>query len=183
VPEIGSARRSAAPRALRKAERSAEEEERGRAQAALLSILERLTADLKAAMKNRDAERVATLRMAISAMNYRRIERNADLTDDEQLDVMRKQVKQREDAIVEFKRGNRDDLATKEGREREILLAYMPKQLEGAELRDAVQTAIAPLGASPDFGTAMKAAMAALRDKANGKAIQEAVRALLEKKA
>jgi uncharacterized protein len=133
-------------------------------------------------MKDRDAERVATLRMAISAMNYRRIERNAELTDAEQLEVVRKQVKQRDDSIVEFKRGGRDDLASKEAREREILSGYLPKELEPGQLVDAVRSALAPLGPNPDFGSAMKAALAELRDKASGKAIQEAVRSFLEKK-
>lgn len=144
--------------------------------------MERLNEDLKAAMKARDTERLATLRMAISAMNYRRIERNEQLSDEEQLDVMRKQVKQREDSIVEFKRGNREDLVAKETREREILKAYLPPEMDSAALSAAVAEAVAPLGPNPQFGAAMKAAMAALKDKANGKAIQEAVRAVLEKK-
>lgn len=133
-------------------------------------------------MKQRDAERVSTLRMAISALNYRRIERNADLTDDEQLEVIRKQVKQRDDSIAEFTRGNRADLAAKETREREILMGYLPAQMDSAELAAAVATACGGLGPNATFGDAMKAAMAALRDRANGKAIQEAVRSFLEKK-
>jgi uncharacterized protein len=144
--------------------------------------LERLNEDLKAAMKARDTERLATLRMAISAMNYRRIERSGQLSDEEQLDVLRKQVKQREDSITEFKRGNREDLVAKETREREILKAYLPAEMDSAALSAAVAEAVAPLGPNPQFGAAMKAAMAALKDKANGKAIQEAVRAVLEKK-
>jgi len=123
-----------------------------------------------------------TLRMAISAMNYRRIEHNGQLSDEEQLDVMRKQVKQREDSITEFKRGNRADLVDKETREREILKLYLPAEMDSAALMAAVTEALTPLGADPQFGAAMKAAMAALKDKASGKAIQEAVRAALEKK-
>ena len=133
-------------------------------------------------MKARDTERLSTLRMAISAMNYRRIERSGQLSDEEQLDVMRKQVKQREDSIAEFKRGNREDLVDKETREREILKLYLPAEMDSGALIAAVTEALAPLGPSPQFGVAMKAAMAALKDKASGKAIQEAVRAALEKK-
>ena len=133
-------------------------------------------------MKARDTERLLTLRMAISAMNYRRIERNGQLSDEEQLDVMRKQVKQREDSIAEFKRGSREDLVAKETREREILKMYLPAEMDSAALRVAVTEALAPLGPDPQFGAAMKAAMAVLKDKASGKAIQEAVRAVLEKK-
>jgi uncharacterized protein len=133
-------------------------------------------------MKARDTERLMTLRMAISAMNYRRIERSGQLSDEEQLDVMRKQVKQREDSITEFKRGNREDLVDKETREREILKLYLPAEMDSGALVAAVTEALAPLGPNPQFGAAMKAAMAALKDKASGKAIQEAVRAALEKK-
>jgi uncharacterized protein len=133
-------------------------------------------------MKARDTERLLTLRMAISAMNYRRIERNGQLSDEEQLDVMRKQVKQHEDSITEFKRGNREDLVDKETREREILKLYLPAEMDSAALIAAVSEVLAPLGPNPQFGVAMKAAMAALKDKASGKAIQEAVRAALEKK-
>jgi uncharacterized protein YqeY len=133
-------------------------------------------------MKARDTERLMTLRMAISAMNYRRIERNGQLSDEEQLDVMRKQVKQREDSITEFKRGNREDLVDKETREREILKQYLPAEMDSGALMAAVKESLAPLGPDPQFGAAMKAAMAALKDKASGKAIQEAVRAALEKK-
>ncbi len=143
-----------------------------------MTILDRLNADLKTAMKQRDAERLSTLRMAISAMTYRRIERNAQLSEEEQLDVLRKQVKQRDDAIEEFARGKREDLVAKERREREILSGYLPTELSGDALRQAVADAIAPLGPSAQFGAAMKAAMAALKDRAGGKAIQEVVRSL-----
>jgi uncharacterized protein len=147
-----------------------------------VSIVDRLSADLKTAMKERDTERLATLRMAISAMNYRRIEKSGQLGDDEQLEVMRKQVKQREDSIAEFARGGRQDLVAKETREREILKQYLPAELDAASLAQAVSELIAPLGPQPQFGAAMKAAMAALKDKASGSAIQQAVRAALEKK-
>jgi len=133
-------------------------------------------------MKDRDAERLSTLRMAISAMTYRRIERNEQLSEQDQLDVMRKQVKQRDDAIEEFTKGKREDLAAKERREREILATYLPAELSGDALRQAVAAAIAPLGPSPQFGAAMKAAMTALKDQASGKAIQETVRTLTASK-
>ena len=128
-------------------------------------------------MKARDAERTATLRLAISAMTYRTIERNAQLSDDEQLDVMRKQVKQRNDSIEEFRKAGRADLADKEQRERSILEAYLPAQMSADALRSAVKAALAPLKADAKFGDAMKAAMAALKDQADGRTIQEAVKA------
>jgi len=142
-----------------------------------VTILDRLNADLKTAMRDRDAERLSTLRMVISAMTYRRIERNEQLSENDQLDVLRKQVKQRDDSIEQFSKGGREDLASKERRERTILADYLPAELSADALRDAVKKAIQPLGTEPQFSAAMKAAMAALKDQANGKAIQEAVRA------
>jgi uncharacterized protein len=144
---------------------------------AATSTIDRLQSDLKDAMKARDAERTSVLRMAMSAMKYRTIERNAQLSDDEQLDVLRKQVKQRDDSIEEYARGGRADLADKERREKVILEAYLPARMCGDELRAAVRRAIASIPADARFGDAMKAAMAALKDRADGKAIQEAVKA------
>ena len=128
-------------------------------------------------MKARDAERMSTLRMAISALKYRTIERSAQLSEDEQLEVLRKQVKQRDDSIEEYRKAGRTDLADKEQREREILESYLPARMGGDELRAAVRAALTGLAADAKFGDAMKAAMAALKDRADGKAIQEAVKA------
>lgn len=143
------------------------------------SIVDRLGEDLKAAMKARDADRMATLRMAISAMSYRRIERNAALSRDEQEDVMRKQVKQRDDSITEFTKAGRTDLAQKEQREREILKEYLPAEMSSAQLQSEVASIVAGLGPDAKFGDAMKAVMPALAKRANGKAIQEAVKAAM----
>ncbi len=147
-----------------------------------MTILDRLNADLKTAMRSRDAERLSTLRMAISAMTYRRIERNAQLSEEDQADVLRKQVKQRDDAIEEFTKGGRPELAAKELREREILSTYLPAELSSEELRSQVTQLLAPLGTAPPFGAAMKAVMPQLKDRASGKAIQEAVREALAAK-
>jgi uncharacterized protein len=143
------------------------------------SIVDRLSDDLKTAMKARDADRMATLRMAISAMNYRRIERNGALSRDEEEDVLRKQVKQREDSITEFTKGARMDLADKELREREILKEYLPPELSLQQLQAEVNGILAGLGPDAKFADAMKAVMPALQKRANGKAIQEAVKAAM----
>lgn len=147
------------------------------------STVDRLNTDLKVAMKARDAERTSTLRMAISAMKYRTIERNAQLSEEEQLDVLRKQVKQRDDSIEEYGKAGRDDLAEKERRERTILETYLPARMSGEALRAEVHAILAPLGSDAKFGDAMKSAMAVLKDRADGKAIQEAVKAEMATKA
>lgn len=146
------------------------------------SIVDRLSDDLKSAMKARDADRTATLRMAISAMNYRRIERMSELSAEEQEDVLRKQVKQRDDSITEFTKAARKDLADKETREREILKEYLPAELSAQQLQAEVQSILAGLGPDAKFGDAMKAVIPALGKRANGKAIQEAVKAAMATK-
>jgi uncharacterized protein YqeY len=143
------------------------------------SIIDRLSDDLKVAMKARDTDRMATLRMAISAMNYRRIERNSALSKEEQEDVLRKQVKQRDDSIAEFTKGARKDLADKELREREILKEYLPPELSAQQLQAEVSGILAGLGPEAKFADAMKAVMPVLQKRANGKAIQEAVKAAM----
>src|ERR1700680_3409539 len=145
------------------------------------NIADRLSDDLKAAMKARDADRMATLRMAISAMNYRRIERNQQLSPDEQEDVVRKQVKQRDDSIAEYTKAARKDLADKELLEREILQEYLPPELSAEQLQAEVSTIVAGLGPDAKFGDAMKAVMPVLSRRANGKAIQDAVKAAMGK--
>jgi hypothetical protein len=142
-----------------------------------------LNADLKEAMKARDAERTSTIRMAISAVKYRTIERNAQLSEDEQLDVLRKQVKQRDDSIEEYTKAKRADLADKEQREKVILETYLPARMSADELRKEVRAAVSGLPADAKFGDAMKAAMTTLKDRADGKAIQEAVKAEMAAKA
>jgi uncharacterized protein len=144
------------------------------------TILDRLNADLKTAMKARDTERMDTLRMAISAIKYRQIDAAAPLGSAEEEDVLRKQVKQRDDSIEQFAKAGRQELADKETRERAILGEYLPKELTETELRAMVDALVAGLPAAAAFPDAMKAAMGALKDKAPGKAIQAAVRAALD---
>ncbi|HEY5094563.1 MAG TPA: GatB/YqeY domain-containing protein [Candidatus Eremiobacteraceae bacterium] len=147
------------------------------------SILERLHADLKTSMKARDAERTDTIRMAISAMKYKQIDAMAALADADQEDVLRKQVKQRDDSIEQYSKAGRMDLADKESRERVILMEYLPKELSADEIRSHVGELVRSLPADAKFPEAIKAAMAALKDKAPGKAIQEAVHAAMDARA
>src|SRR5580704_9219122 len=147
------------------------------------SILDRLHADLKTSMKARDAERTDTIRMAISAMKYKQIDAVGTLADKDQEEVLRKQVKQRDDSIEQYAKAGRMDLADKESRERVILMEYLPKELSADELRSRVSEVVRALPAEAKFPEAIKAAMAALKDKAPGKAIQEAVRAAMDSRA
>ena len=141
---------------------------------AILTILERVNADLKDAMRAKDRIRIDTLRSVISQISYRKIEAGNDLSPDEQLDVVRKLVKQRNDSITEFGKANRQDLVDKETSERDILQAYLPAQMDPEAVRVIVHEVLATLeGAARTEGNAMKALMPRLKDQVDGRVIRK----------
>jgi uncharacterized protein YqeY len=148
-------------------------------------LLDRLNADMKEAMKARDALKVAVLRLTLAEVKNARIAKMADLTDEEVIQVLRSAVKKRDEAAEQYRLGNRPELADKETREAEMLKAYLPQTLEGAALQAAVDQAIEETQASSpkDMGRVMKAVMAAHAGRVDGKAVQEMVRMRLENKA
>ena len=139
-------------------------------------LKDRISADLKDAMKARDQLRVDTLRSALSAFSYRKIEAGRELDDAEQLATVRKLVKQRTDSIAEFERGNRPELVAKESREREILSTYLPAQKSEEDVRRIVEQA---LGALPEGGRTegalMKSVMPQLKGEADGGLVRKLV--------
>lgn len=144
-----------------------------------MSLMERLTQDLTAAMKAQDALRLGCLRMAKSALKNKEIDKKAPLDDAEAARVLQTLVKQREDSADQFRKGNRPELAAKEDQEREILKAYLPEEAGEAEVAAAVEKAVAETGATSvkDMGRVMKATLAALAGQAvDGKKVNEAVR-------
>lgn len=139
-------------------------------------LKDRIAADLKEAMKARDQVRVDTLRSALSGFTYKRTEAGVDLTDADELDVVRKQVKQRGDSVAEFTKAGRTDLAEKEAREREILMAYLPAQKSPDEIRVVVREIVDALpqeGRSQ--GAVMKLAMPRLKGTADGNLVRQIV--------
>jgi uncharacterized protein len=145
-----------------------------------MSLLEKLSADLKDAMKARDSATVETLRSAISAIKYKKVETGNDPTPEEELAVMQKQVKQRNDSIAEFTKAGRTELAAKETTERDILMKYLPAQKSEAEIREIVQGIINELPAeSRNQGNVMKAAMPKLKGLADGNLVKKVVTEVL----
>jgi uncharacterized protein YqeY len=139
-------------------------------------LKDRIASDLKEAMKARDQVRVDTLRSALSAFTYKRTEAGKELSDSDELDVMRKQVKQRNDSHAEFSKAGRTDLADKEARERDILMGYLPAQKSADEIRAVVKGIIAELPqGTRDQGSVMKAAMAQLKGLADGNLVRQIV--------
>lgn len=145
-----------------------------------MSIQERIDSDLKEAMRAKDAHRLAVLRMLKSALKYSAIEKGgaqAQLDDTEATQVIRKQVKQRQDSIASFEKAGRDELAAKESDELQILNSYLPQAMSGEELAAAVREAIAETGATSraQMGAIMKVMQAKLAGRADGKTLSQEV--------
>ena len=139
-----------------------------------MGVKDQIQADLKEAMKARDQVRLDTLRSVISAFNYRRIEAGSDLSDDDQLAVVQKLVKQRSDAITEFEKAGRTELVAKETREREILQRYLPAQKSAEDVRAIVRQALAGLPAEGrNQGALMKVVMPQLKGVADGNMVRQ----------
>jgi uncharacterized protein len=144
-------------------------------------LKDRIASDLKEAMKARDQLRLDTLRSAISGFTYKRSEAGTDLSDADEVAVVQKLVKQRNDSLTEFEKAGRTDLADKERAERDILSKYLPAQKSPEEVRAVVKTAIAALPADGrNQGAAMKAVMPQLKGQADGNLIRQIVLEELE---
>jgi uncharacterized protein YqeY len=140
------------------------------------ALKDRIAADLTAAMKARDQLRVDTLRSALSGFTYKRTEAGAELSDADELAVVQKQVKQRNDSIGEFTKAGRHDLAEKEIAERDILQVYLPAQKSADEVRAIVVAAVASLAPEArNQGAVMKLVMPQLKGLADGNMVREIV--------
>jgi uncharacterized protein YqeY len=145
-----------------------------------MTLPERVDSDLKDAMRAKDAARLGVLRMLKSALKYSAIEKagaEAQLDDAEATQVIRKQVKQRQDSIESFEKGGRPDLAAKEKDELAILQAYLPQGLKADELAKIVGETISELGATSraQMGAVMKALQGRIAGRADGKTLSQEV--------
>lgn len=142
----------------------------------MASLKDRIASDLKEAMRARDQLRLDTLRSALSGFIYKRTESGQDLSDAEELEVVRRLVKQRGDSLAEFEKAGRADLADKERAEREILLAYLPPQRSATEIREIVQSVLAELAPEArNAGAVMKVVMPQLKGQADGNLVRQIV--------
>lgn len=150
-----------------------------------MSLKDKITGEMTAAMKAKDADRLSVLRMAKAALMNEANKRGADyeLSDDESAKVLQTLVKQRQDSIEQYERANRADLAEKERTELVVLEEYLPQAASIEEIERAVSEAITETGASSikEMGAVMKAAQAKLAGKsADGKLVSEAVKQKLQ---
>ncbi|MDO8581471.1 MAG: GatB/YqeY domain-containing protein [bacterium] len=144
-----------------------------------MTIKEKIQVDLIAAMKKKEELKLSTLRMLISAIRNKEIEkRPVVLTDDDVLAVVASEVKKRADAITDYTKGERPELAQKEQSEKKFLEIYLPAQLSDTELATLVDAAIKESGATTqkDFGAVMKALMPKVKGKAPGNKISDCVK-------
>ncbi|NJD30941.1 MAG: GatB/YqeY domain-containing protein [Gammaproteobacteria bacterium] len=143
-----------------------------------MTLKERITEDMKAAMRASEKERLSTIRMIQAAIKQREVDERITLDDAQVLAVLEKMIKQRRESVVQFEQGGRADLADKEKAEIALLQAYMPAQLSEAELDALIKEAIATTGAASmkDMGKVM----GAVRSKAAGRADMGAVSARIK---
>src|SRR5688572_10494112 len=145
------------------------------------NLTEKIRADLTAAMKAQEKERLSVIRMLQSAIKNEQINAGHELSDEEAMSVIRKAVKQRQDSVEQYTNAGRTDLADKEASEIEILKAYLPAELSAEELESGLREIIEATGAQSkkDLGKVMKEATARFKGRVDGKKIQEAVSRLL----
>lgn len=148
-----------------------------------MALIEKIDIQLKEALKARDNERLQTLRMLKSDLQYKQIELGHELTDDEIVAVLSSAAKKRSEAVEEFRKGGREDLEKKERAEYEIIKEFLPRQFSSEELDELIENTIAETGASSmkDLGEVMKVLMPQVRGRADGKAVNIAVKAKLAK--
>ncbi|MCL6599148.1 MAG: GatB/YqeY domain-containing protein [Alicyclobacillus macrosporangiidus] len=146
-----------------------------------MSLSERLSEDMKQAMKAKDKVRLSVIRMVRSAMKNREIETGAPLDDEGILAVIQKELKQRRDSLQAFESAGRTDLAEEARQEIEILTSYLPEPLTEEDLRSLAAEVIAEVGAKgkSDMGKVMSALMPKVRGRADGRQVQQVVQSLL----
>ena len=146
-----------------------------------MSLRDQLQDDLKAAMRAKDAPRKSAIRMVLTAVQFASVEKPEGLSDADVLDLIRKEVKRREEAVELMRSAGRDDMVTGELVELDILKQYLPTQLSEGELRELAKAVIAQLGASSprDMGRVMGALMPQVTGKADGRIVNQVVRSLL----
>lgn len=146
-----------------------------------MSLKERLSQDLKEAMKSKNETKVRTIRLLIAAIKNFEVEKTDQATDEEVLQIMSKEVKKRLESIEMYRQAKREDLAIEEENELKIIKSYMPEQMNEEQIRELVRKLIQQhnLSSPKDVGTAMKLIMPQVKGKADGKLVNKIVQELL----
>ncbi|MDA2231769.1 GatB/YqeY domain-containing protein [Bacillus cereus] len=146
-----------------------------------MSLLGRLNDDMKQAMKNKQKEKLTVIRMVKAALQNEGIKLQHTLTEEEEITVLAREVKQYKDSLLEFKKAGREDLVNKLQSEIQILSAYLPEQLTEEELVDVIKQVISEVGATSkaDMGKVMTAIMPKVKGKTDGSLVNKLVIQLL----
>ena len=146
-----------------------------------MSLKETLNNDIKTAMKAKDKETLAVLRMIKTAVQAAEIDKKEELNAEEELTILAREAKQRRESLAEFVKAGRDELVAKTETEIESVERYLPKQLSVEEVKEVIATVAEKIGATTqkEFGKLMGAVMQELKGKADGNVIKEQVKAHL----
>jgi len=146
-----------------------------------MSYTDKIQADLKNAMLKKESDKVRTLRMLVSKLREKKIEKMKDLEEQDELAVLKKAAKERKDSIRTYEQAGREDLAGSEKKELEIIGTYLPAEMDDAAIEAIVKKVIADLAASSmaDMGPVMGASMREIAGRAGGKRVQAHVKRLL----
>ena len=146
-----------------------------------MSLLGRLNDDMKQAMKNKQKEKLTVIRMVKAALQNEGIKLQHTLTEEEEITVLAREVKQYKDSLLEFKKAGREDLVNKLQSEIQILSAYLPEQLTEEDLIDVIKQVISEVGATSkaDMGKVMTAVMPKVKGKTDGSLVNKLVIQLL----
>lgn len=147
----------------------------------IMNPQERLLSEIKESLKAKQSERVSTLRMLLSEIKNEKIKTGQEVDDDAFVGLVRRAIKQRKEAAVQYRQGARQELADKEDREAEILAVYLPKQAAEADIRRAIEELVAAEGLSgpKGIGPVMKAMLARFGGSADGATINRLAREIL----
>ena len=147
-----------------------------------MGVQEELMTDLKDALRNKDSDAKRTIRMALAALKNARVAKNADLTEEEKMAVLQKQVKQCQDAIIEYQGGGRGDLVAETEIEVQILKRYLPALMTRDQVVTLARQAIAETGASSpkQMGQVMRVLMPRVKGRSDGRMVSQVVKELLQ---
>jgi uncharacterized protein len=146
-----------------------------------MSLKARIQEDVKQAMRARQRERLAALRLVTAAIKQKEVDERIELDDTQVLAVLDKMVKQRRESLAQYRQAGRNDLAAREQFELDLIQTYLPAQLSVGELDELIRAAIAGVGAATirDMGAVMNALRADVQGRADMKAVSQAVKAQL----
>ncbi|MEO8581348.1 MAG: GatB/YqeY domain-containing protein [Patescibacteria group bacterium] len=144
-----------------------------------MSLRSNLPNLMKDAMRARDQVRLDTIRFVMSQMKNAEIDLKREMTDDEFIALLKKELKNRKEAIEQFKTGGREDIVVEEEAKLKVIQEFLPAEMSDADLQVAVENALKNVTDKSNFGLVMKAVMAEVKGQADGKRVTEAVKTAL----